>query len=130
MEFNENGRPLRCRLFAGFLKALPLIEADADAASLPLKDGSHALLDQARASLFDDIANHDTDDACSYLLEVRSSHALLFPDTSKLRLFAVSTLSGVPHCCSPTSARRDRGSAARRTRNVPVSEDEIAALVI
>jgi len=52
-----------------------------------------------------------------------------FP-TYTLRRFAVSTPSGVPHCCTPTSTHRDRGRTARRTRILLVSEDEIAALGI
>jgi len=50
--------------------------------------------------------------------------------THALRLFAVSTPSDVPHCCTPTSTHRDRGRTARKTTILSVSEDEIAALGI
>jgi len=63
MEFDANGRPLRRRLLAGFLEALPLVEDDADTAYLPLGDDSQVLLAQARASYTDHIANHDAGDA-------------------------------------------------------------------
>jgi len=52
-----------------------------------------------------------------------------FP-THTLRRFSVSTPSGVPHCCTPTSTHRGRGRTARSTRILLVSEDEIAALGI